>query len=378
MLTPEENERITRVGPGTPGGDLFRRYWHPVAAASELTAERPLKRIKILGEELVLYRNEAGGYGLLGEHCSHRGTSLAYGFVEGENLRCPYHGWLYNAGGRCVEQPFEPAQSMMRYTLRHPAYPVEKLGGLLFAYMGPPEKKPLLPRWDILVWEHGTRKLQIRQTLSCNWLQAEENTADFVHTFFLHGWLSRERGLTDQIGFFTRPFARYGFQPCPWGILKSWEYEGERAGLGWGNLVLFPNMLRQTDVMSTMHWRVPIDDSHTTIFQVGFRPSPDGSTVPQDEDPPIEHEGSWLNEAGEYHLETFASQDGMAWETQGAIFDRSKEHLGYSDRGIAMLRQMLLDQIDIVAQGGDPMALVWDHEQNQLINLEGWASEREA
>src|SRR3954452_19945868 len=143
MLTPEENERITALGPGTPGGDLFRRYWHPVAAASELTAERPLKRIKILGEELVLYRSEAGGYGLLGEHCSHRGTSLAYGFVEGENLRCPYHGWLYNAGGRWGDQRFEPAQSMMRYTLRHPAYPVEKLGGLLFAYMGPPEKKPL-------------------------------------------------------------------------------------------------------------------------------------------------------------------------------------------------------------------------------------------
>ena len=294
MLTADENERITRVGPGTPGGELLRRYWHPVAAASELTDEQPKKRIKILGEELVLYRSQSGVYGLLAEHCSHRGTSLYYGFVEEDRLRCPYHGWLYDPEGRCVEQPFEPAQSMMRHTLRHPAYPVEKLGGLLFAYMGPPEKKPLLPRWDILVWQHGTRKLQIRQTLNCNWLQAEENTADFVHTFFLHGQMTLRQDKSAPVGFFTRPFARYGFQPCPWGIIKSWEYEGERAGEGWGNLVLFPTMLRQTDVMSTMHWRVPIDDSHTTIFQVAFQPSsaqPSSNQggVEQEIDPPIEH-----------------------------------------------------------------------------------------
>src|SRR4051794_30714583 len=113
MLTAEENERITRVGPGTPCGELLRRYWHPVAAASELTPERPKKRVKILGEELVLYRSQPGSYGLLAEHCSHRGTSLYYGFVEDENLRCPYHGWLYDPEGRCVEQPFEPTQSMM-------------------------------------------------------------------------------------------------------------------------------------------------------------------------------------------------------------------------------------------------------------------------
>jgi 5,5'-dehydrodivanillate O-demethylase len=265
----------------------------------------------------------------------------------------------------------------MRQTLRHQAYPVEKLGGLLFAYMGPPEKKPLLPRWDILVWQHGTRKLQIRQTLNCNWLQAEENTADFVHTYFLHGQMTLRQGKSDQVGFFTRPFARYGFQPCPWGIIKSWNYEGERAGEGWGNLVLFPTMLRQTDVMSTMHWRVPIDDTHTTIFQVAFQPSPDGSRVEQEDEPPVDHEESWLDDEGDYHLRTFASQDGMAWETQGALSDRTKEHLGHSDQGVAMLRQMLLEQIAAVERGEDPMAIVRDPEENELINLEGWASERE-
>jgi 5,5'-dehydrodivanillate O-demethylase oxygenase subunit len=375
MLTPEQNARITQVGPGTPGGNLLRRYWHPVAAAGELSAEHPRKRVRILGEDLVLYRTESGGFGLLAEHCSHRGTSLYYGFVEGECLRCPYHGWLYDSAGKCLEQPFEPAQSLMKHTLRHGAYPVQELAGLLFAYLGPPEKQPLLPRWDILTWTHGTRKIQMRPVLNCNWLQAEENTADFVHTFFLHGWTTRKQKPDDDVNFFIRPFARYGFQPTRWGIVKTWEYEGATAGSGYGNLVLFPTMLRQTDVMSTIHWRVPIDDEHTTIFQVSFSPTSDGSDAPRGETP-WEYEASWQGEDGDYHLKTFSSQDGMAWETQGAVFDRSKEHLGYSDRGVSMLREMLLREIDVVEEGGDPMALVFEEAENRSINLEGWASAR--
>src|SRR3954451_25470410 len=127
MLTKEENERLTRVGPGTPMGELLRRYWQPICAASELTDEQPKKRIRILGEDLVVYRDANGGYGLLGEHCSHRGTSLYYGFLEAGGLRCPYHGGLYDNAGKCVEQPFEPANSMMRHGIRHPAYPAQKL-----------------------------------------------------------------------------------------------------------------------------------------------------------------------------------------------------------------------------------------------------------
>src|SRR5213080_4548262 len=148
MLSKEDNELLTRIGPGTPCGELLRRYWHPVALSRELTEERPRKRVQILGEELVLYRTGDGGYGLVGEHCSHRGASLYYGFLENGGIRCPYHGWLYDVSGRCVEQPFEPQQSMLKHTLRHPAYPVEELSGLLFAYLGPPEKQHLLPRLD--------------------------------------------------------------------------------------------------------------------------------------------------------------------------------------------------------------------------------------
>ena len=376
MLSKEDNDLLTRVGPGTPCGNLLRCYWHPISAASELTEENPKKRVKILGEELVLFRDDKGGYGLVAEHCSHRGTSLYYGFVEGDCIRCPYHGWLYNHEGKCVEQPFEP-NPRFKESIHHRAYPVEKLSGFLFAYLGPMEKKPLLPRWDILVWEHGERKLQIRPVLNCNWLQAEENTADFVHTFFLHGQMIKKQGRGDEVGFFTRPFARYGFQPCPWGVIKIWEFEGTKASRGWGNFVLFPNMLRQTDVMSTLHWRVPIDDYSTAIFQVSFKATPDGSRVAQPEEPPVEYDEAWQKDDGEYHLRTFASQDGMAWETQGSLYDRSNEHLGISDRGILMFREMLKEQIEIVAKGGDPMALVWDAVQNTSIDLEAWTPLRE-
>ncbi len=376
MLSKEENDLITRVGPGTPCGNLLRRYWHPVAATCELSEQNPKKRVKIMGEDLLLYRDGNGGYGLVAEHCSHRGTSLYYGFIENGCIRCPYHGWLYNSEGTCVEQPFEP-NPRFKESIRHRAYPVEKLAGLLFAYLGPPEKKPLLPHWDVLAWNHGVRKLQIRPVLNCNWLQAEENTADFVHTFFLHGQAIKRKGRDNEVGFFTRPFARYGFQPCPWGLIKTWEFEGAKAGRGWGNFLLFPNMLRQTDVMSTLHWRVSIDDYSTTIFHVAFNASPDGKPVEQPDEPPVEYDEAWQREDGEYHMRTFASQDGMAWESQGRLYDRSGENLGVSDRGILMFREMLKEQIGIVEKGGDPMALIWDPAQNESIELEAWTPFRE-
>lgn len=392
MLTKEENELLTGVGPGTPCGELLRRYWHPIAAASELTAERPRMRLKILGEELVLFRDFSpspfpqGGegkgedeYGLVAEHCSHRGASLYYGFLEDGCIRCAYHGWLYDKGGRIVETPFEPAQSLLKHTLRHVAYPVQKLGGFLWAYMGP-QPAPLLPRWDILVWEQGSRRLEIRPVLNCNWLQAEENTADVTHTYFLHALNMAWRGRADQGGGFGRPFYQYGFQPFPWGLLKSWTYGGEQGGTGWGNLLVFPNMLR---LGGAMHWRVPIDDTHTKILRVEFWPAgragrygPAVEETPPGKDPPVSYEPSWLNDEGEYHMQTFSSHDGMAWETQGPIFDRTREHLGASDTGIGLLRQMLMENIQRVGEGLDPQGIIRDPHENERIDLECWLAER--
>jgi len=365
MLTTEENELLTRVGPGTPCGELLRRYWQPVAAASEL-AERPMKRVRLLGEDLVLFRDAQGGYGLLGEHCSHRGTSLYYGFLEDGGLRCPYHGWLYDATGACIEQPFEPAQSLMRHTLRHPAYPVQKLAGMLFAYLGPPEKQPLLPRWDVLARTDGQREMEIRP-LECNWLQAEENTPDFVHTYYLHGHNMTVRGIGGA-EYFYRPFVRYGFRPFEWGLLKFWTYGGAEPESGWGHPLIFPNMQRALEGRGhAMHWRVPEDDTHTRIYVCSFVPNDTGQTEPQPEFPSIQIFGPMRQADGEYEMTTFPSQDHMAWETEGPIFDRTAEHLGASDLGIGMFREMLLQQIRTVQAGGEPIALIRDPEQNDIV-----------
>ena len=378
MLTNEENTLLTQVARGTPGGELLRRYWHPICAVGELTEDRPKKRIKMLNEELVAFRDPGGGYGLIAERCSHRGASLYYGFVENEGIRCAYHGWLYDATGQCLEQPFEPKAAAFKGRINHLAYPVEELGGLLFGYLGPSGSKPLLPRWDILVRSDLPRRIEIRPTLHCNWLQAEENTADVTHTYFLHAYTFMKKGRPQVGGGFGRPFARFGFQPFEWGLLKSWSYEGERSGSGWGNLLVFPNMLR---LAGAMHWRVPIDDTSTRIIRIEIVSSADDSKSMNEggdaqDAIPYTYEASWMNDEGEYHMDTFSSQDGMAWETQGSIFDRAQEHLGASDRGIILLRQMLKQGIDSVQNGSNPMALVYDPGFNEYIDLECWIAER--
>src|SRR4051812_40222061 len=137
MLTKADNERLTRVGPGTPGGELLRRYWQPVAGLNELTDEHPTKFVRVLGEDLVLFLDRAGNVGLLADHCSHRGASLLYGRVEERGISCAYHGWLYDTAGNCLEAPAEPEGSMFHLTVKQRAYPVEKLFGLYWAYLGP-------------------------------------------------------------------------------------------------------------------------------------------------------------------------------------------------------------------------------------------------
>ena len=370
MLTKEENARLTRVGPGTPGGALLRRYWQPIAIASELTAEQPKKRVKLLGEELVVFRDAQGHYGCLAEHCAHRGVSLYYGFVEDCGLRCAYHGWKFaTADGQCLEQPFEPIGSTYKDRVRQRAYPVQKLAGLLFVYMGP-EPAPLLPRWDVLVREDGVRKIETQAPLRCNWLQAQENTADTVHTYYLHGHMLKVQGLSGG-GYFYRPIEKYEWGLCEWGITKSCTYGGEHPEIEIRPPLIFPNILRIPQGRDEcVHWRVPIDDTHTLIYIMVFTPSPDGRRVEQPEDPPVEDRGDGLRPDGEYDLTSFYEQDRMAWETQGAIYDRSQEHLGATDRGIVMFRQLVTEQIKVVEQGGEPMALVRDPAKNQIIEFE--------
>ena len=190
MITAQENERITRVGRGTPAGDLLRRYWYPVAGVTELAARHTM-RVNLLGEHLVLYRDRGGAYGLIDEFCPHRRASFAYGIPEADGIRCPYHGWKFDDSGACLEQPNEPAGSSWRERTTTVAYPVQELGGVLFSYLGP-APAPLLPRLDGFVVP-GTIRMLGRAIVPCNWLQIMENSLDPVHTEWLHGPHARIR-----------------------------------------------------------------------------------------------------------------------------------------------------------------------------------------
>ena len=373
MLTQEENELLTSVGAGTPAGQLLRRYWHVVGAASEFSAAKPKKRVKILGEDLVLYRDKSGNYGLVAEKCSHRGVSLYYGFVEPDGIRCPYHGWKYDACGKCIEQPFENPEAGFKDKIQHPAYPVVKLSGLLFAYMGPPEKRPLLPKWDLLVRDDGVKKIDVCEILRCNWLQAMENSVDPTHTYFLHSHTLKLKGDPDHVPFHYRMVSKIDFDlqihPTWAGIQKQRTFADESAPAETPHPLVFPNILFvPVRIGYALHFRTPIDDHSTQVYQFRFSPSKSGERVTQPDDTPLEYVGT-TDEHGEFHMDNFTSQDHMAWETQGPIADRAKEHLGESDRGIIMFRKLLREQIQAVQNGEDPVGINRDPAKDATIRM---------
>ena len=371
MLTRDENELLTSVARGTPAGELLRRYWHAVAVAGELTETSPIKAVKILGEELVVYRDTQGRYGLVGEHCPHRLASLAYGHVDQEGIRCPYHGWKFDNTGKCLEQPAEPPGSTFKDRIKQTAYPVEKLGGLLFAYLGP-EPKPLLPRWDVLTWEHGRRWIVIDSLIDCNWLQPMENSVDPSHLYWLHGSTAhlarRVKKYDEQHEFLTFEF----------GIMKRRTTPAKTPGqppLVDQHPLLFPTTLRHVapyeDGQGHRHnlqIRVPVDDTHTQVYRVNFVPSAKERS-PADIDPPFKF-SLLKRSARDYAMDKVSAQDSMAWETQGAITDRRQEHLGVGDEGIILLRKLLKEQIELVQKGQEPMGIVRDPSRNHIIEFE--------
>src|SRR5262245_6043285 len=315
MLTQEENELLSRVGPGTPAGELLRRYWHVVAAAGELNSN-PKKRVRVLGEDLLLYRNPAGDYGLVRERCSHRGASLYYGFIEEDGIRCPYHGWKYDACGRCIEQPFENPEAGFKDKIQHPAYPVVKKGGLLFAYLGPPDRKPVLPQWDILVRQDGAKSVDVCETLCCNWLQAMENSVDPTHTYYLHSHTLRLKGTKDFVPFHYQKLSKIDFElvvnPSWAGIQKRRVFAGDDVPEEAPHPLIFPNILFvPVRIGYALHFRTPIDDANTQVYQFRFSPSKNGERVVQLEDTPVEYV-STKDENGEFHLDNFTSQDHLA------------------------------------------------------------------
>ncbi len=257
MLTAEENERMTRVGPSTPMGELLRRYWYPIAASSQLS-ERGTRPIRLLGEDLVLYRDRQGNLGLVGDRCPHRRAGMVFGIPEDDGLRCAYHGWKYAADGRCIEQPYEQTEDpsgTFRDRISIKAYRVHERKGMIFAYMGP-EPAPLFPNYDLFVWDGVMRDVG-HGIVPCNWLQIMENSLDPVHVEWLHTYFSNfvlERlGRPDlrrgdaNMGRTPWRHTRIGFDVFEHGIVKRRLLEGmteEDDGWSVGHPVIFPNILR--------------------------------------------------------------------------------------------------------------------------------------
>jgi 5,5'-dehydrodivanillate O-demethylase oxygenase subunit len=367
MLTREANERLTQVGPGTPMGELLRRYWHPVATVPELDAE-PVLAVKLLGERLALYRGESGEMGLVAERCPHRGASLAYGIPEDDGLRCPYHGWKFSGEGKCLEQPAEPEGSTFKYRVQIPAYPVQEMGGLIWAYLGP-EPAPLLPRYDLFVRDDIDREIGITR-IPCNWLQIMENSLDPVHLEYLHGMLTnytlKKQGKPPAAK--VRHHEKIRFQVFDFGISKMRLLEGDSEDSDdWqiGHPILFPTTLAVGDHrVPEFQIRVPMDDTHTYVVWYWTRPRQPDAPV---QSPHAIHvsENPYKHEDGRLVVETVNGQDMMAWVTQGDISDRTTERLGTSDQGVILYRNILEENMRKVERGEDPIAVVRDPARNE-------------
>jgi 5,5'-dehydrodivanillate O-demethylase oxygenase subunit len=363
MLSAKDNETLTRVGRGTPMGELMRRYWQPVAAVAQLE-ERPTLAVRLMGEDLVLYRDTEGRYGLLDRHCAHRRADLAYGTVEACGLRCHYHGWLFDGAGRCLEQPFEEVahpQARFKDRIRLTAYPVEAKGGLLWAYLGP-APAPLVPDWD-LFHQRGYKQIVFSE-VPCNWFQGQENSIDPVHFEWLHSnWSAAQRGDAAR----APRHLTIAFEEFEWGFTyrRVREDTTEDDEL-WtvGRVCLWPNCL----YTGKFEWRVPIDDERTLHVAWFNDPVPGAAPFEQARIPywhgPIRDPatGRWITS----HV---MNQDFVAWVGQGAIADRTKEHLGESDRGVILLRRRILEEAEVVARGGDPKAVIRDAAKNQRLPL---------
>ena len=376
MLTKDQNKRFTEVGPGTPMGELLRRYWMPFASVAQME-EHPTRAVTLLGEHLVAFKDRSGRYGLMQEYCPHRNVNMLWGIPEPEGLRCPYHGWLYDTEGHCLEQPAESPTSTFKDRITVTTYPVEELGGMLWAWLGP-EPRPMVPRWEAFVKE-GVRDIGWA-VLPCNWLQIMENSLDPVHVEWLHRYftnysLERLGRKHDDPSYWrtkaqVQRHVKIGFDVFEHGILKRRVLEGdteEHENWRLGHVICFPNMLRQDQI------RVPMDDSHTLYWWYNVHPQRAGDPEQRAADIPIytvplpgvDAEGLPIWDV----MDNNSGQDNYAWMSQGPITPRWTEHLGESDKGIILYRRLLREQMRLVAEGKDPMNTFRDPATNVSIHV---------
>jgi phthalate 4,5-dioxygenase oxygenase subunit len=367
MLSREDNERLTQIGPGTPMGELMRRYWIPAAFSHQFDKpDGPPVRVRLMGERLVAFRDTRGRVGLLEERCPHRTASLFFGRNEQCGLRCVYHGWKFDVEGNCVDLPSEPRDLNLQNRIKAKAYPCRERGGLVWAYMGPPDHQPDFPdlEWTRIADEqrYVTRHIQ-----ECNWLQGLEGGFDASHLSFLHGGSARKN--MDIVP------TRYEVVPTDFGFVAGAGRDLGQEGTFWtANVMLMPFHKIVASQPSAAHVWAPIDDENTMLYSVDFDPD-----RPLTEDD-LARSKSWRgihtenipgtdcalqNRVNDYMIDRalqasggsftgmrgLGIQDCAIQESMGPIADRTIEHLGISDSAIVKIRRLLLQTLKDHAAG---------------------------
>jgi 5,5'-dehydrodivanillate O-demethylase len=366
-MNSSNNEKLTRVGAGTPMGELLRRYWHPVAAVSELE-EKLIKPVRLFGENLVLFRDRSGQFGLIDRHCPHRRADLSYGYVEQTGLRCSYHGWCFDHTGRCLEQPYEDtvnASARFRDKITIKAYKVQAKAGLLWVYMGP-EPAPLVPTWEPFIWKNGFAQI-VYADIACNWLQCQENSCDPVHFEWMHA--NQRPGREGRPQDYAPRHLKINVEDFQWGqkYRRIREDTDEQHPL-WsvGRTALHPNCLFTGD---HFEWRIPVDDENTFSITWVFDKVPKEREPYVQESIPYWHGPVVDQDTGRWITSHVMNQDFVVWMGQGVIADRTQEHLGKSDAGVLMMRKRFLADIARVEAGEDPSGLIRDEASNACIEL---------
>jgi phenylpropionate dioxygenase-like ring-hydroxylating dioxygenase large terminal subunit len=387
---------LCQVGRGTPAGDWFRRYWVVVGTTRELH-DVP-RAVRVLAEDLVLFRDEHGRIGLLGLHCPHRGSSLEYGEIEDGGIRCPYHGWLFDVSGQCLEQPAEPEGSIFCRKVKHLSYPVRELGGLIFAYMGPDQySPPPLPQYRALTDSTGQRSLEATREYGYNWFNFIENGADPVHFSILHRadpgdgtWRSWFFNFKD-VPPFDAVETSYGMKVISRkpGPTPDTEYVDEKS-------FALPSILQIGDTEFT-HFKkpkealadgshnahfmfvTPNDYDHFTLFTVNHYTGPDPDffqkLAPSRRIAPAIEKKPYDKRKHSPFRGSVRSEDIMSQSTQGTIAER-KEQLASSDKGVILLRKIILNGIQTVREGGVPKGVPLGEEPDKVIDIDSFTGIR--
>jgi phenylpropionate dioxygenase-like ring-hydroxylating dioxygenase large terminal subunit len=361
---PQEDTELTHVGPETPCGEYMRRFWQPICYSDDLK-DLPLK-LRILGEDLVAFRDGSGQVGLLELHCPHRGTSLEFGLVGEKGIRCCYHGWLFGCDGAILETPGEPTESTLKDRLFHGAYPVHEVHGIVFAYLGSPEAIPVFPTYDSFM-RPGYRMIPGQKYFyPCNWLQILENAMDPVHTAFLHTIVSGAV-FTEEFGVLPE----LEFAETPVGIIYiATRRVGDNI---WARMVenVLPNLQQVAPIWETGHkehpfsgpmmsrWIVPLDDTNTMLIEFRHVSETEGIVTPDwwaDRSIMLPGQlGAETYEEGQRHPGDFEAQ-----VSQRPVAVHGLEHLGTTDRGITLFRNQIRRGIRAVKAGADPVGLFRD------------------